>query len=276
MQQLHYSGGRLVRSCRTPVTRLALLRFLVVALLVTATAGLALGRSPGYTTGRQQAVSAPGRPLPVLDNGPPPAADAALPQWPPTTVDGGLPPPPRAPVQGPQPAAGASDRAKSSTKPSPKAAPKSTSMERCAQYSRGGSVHPLCSVGTRGAIGDVAVEKVPGTNVVVNRAWTANVTAFFGAARAAGFTLQAWDVAGPGYGSFRSTEMQLDLRRRGYPANPPGLSMHEWGLAIDLSCNGAKFKEAPAACRDWVGTNAGGFGIQNLPSEPWHWSSNGR
>jgi hypothetical protein len=146
---------------------------------------------------------------------------------------------------------------------------------RCAHYNRGGSVHPLCSAGTKGTIGDVAVEKVPGTNVVVNRAWTANVSAFFGAGRAAGFTLQAWDVAGPGYGSFRSNAMQLDLRRRGYPANPPGLSMHEWGLAIDLSCNGVKFTEAPAACRDWVRANAGRFGIGNLPSEPWHWSTNG-
>lgn len=156
-----------------------------------------------------------------------------------------------------------------------KAASKSTAVVRCAQYNRGGSVRPLCSAGTKGAIGDVAVEKVPGTNVVVNRAWTANVSAFFAAGRAAGFTLQAFDVAGPGYGSFRSSAMQLDLRRRGYPAKPPGLSMHEWGLAIDLSCNGAKFTEAPAACRDWVRANAGRFGIQNLPSEPWHWSSNG-
>jgi hypothetical protein len=122
----------------------------------------------------------------------------------------------------------------------------------------------------------VVVEKVAGTNVVVNRAWTANVTAFFGAARAAGFTLQAWDVAGPGYGSFRSAAMQGDLGRRGYPANPPGLSMHEWGLAIDLSCDGAKFTEAPPACQDWVRANAGRFGMYNLPSEPWHWSSNGR
>jgi len=134
----------------------------------------------------------------------------------------------------------------------------------------------VCSVGKAGAIANVVVGKVPGTNVVVNQAWMANVTAFFRAARAAGFTIEAWDVAGPGYGSFRSTAMQQDLRRRGFPANPPGESMHEWGLAIDLSCNGAKFLEAPASCRDWVKANAGRFGIYNLPSEPWHWSSNGK
>ena len=267
-----------MRGCATPVTRLALLRSLVIALLVAATAGLALDRPRDDTTGPQQPASALGQPLLALDAGPQTAPDPALQQSPPTTVGPGQTPSLPA-AQGPLPVAGDSAGAKPPVKapakaPS-KAASKSTAVVRCAQYNRGGSVHPLCSAGTKGAIGDVAVEKVPGTNVVVNRAWTANVSAFFAAGRAAGFTLQAFDVAGPGYGSFRSNAMQLDLRRRGYPANPPGLSMHEWGLAIDLSCNGVKFTEAPAACRDWVRANAGRFGIQNLPSEPWHWSSNG-
>ena len=175
-----------------------------------------------------------------------------------------------APSQNASPKAGASAPVKSPSKP-----PKRVEVVRCAQYSRGGSVHPLCSGGTGGSIGDVVVEKVAENNVVVNKAWTANVTTFFRAARAAGFTLQAWDVAGPGYGSFRSASMQRDLGL-GYPANPPGLSMREWGLAIDLSCNGAKFTEASPPCWDWVRANAGSFGIQNLSSEPWHWSSNGR
>jgi hypothetical protein len=266
-----------MRGCVTPVTRLALLRFLVIALLVAATAGLALDRPSDDTTGPQQPASALGQTLQALDAGPQTAPDAALELSPPTAVDPG--PTPSVPAaQGPLPMAGDSAGAKPPMKPAAKApsraASKSTTV-RCAQYNRGGSVHPLCSARTKGAIGDVAVEKVPGTNVVVNRAWTANVSAFFAAGRAAGFTLQAFDVAGPGYGSFRSNAMQLDLRRRGYPANPPGLSMHEWGLAIDLSCNGVKFTEAPAACRDWVRANAGRFGIQNLPSEPWHWSTTG-
>jgi hypothetical protein len=161
-------------------------------------------------------------------------------------------------------------------KPPSKPATASAKATRCAQYSRGGSVHPLCAAGKGGAIGNVVVEKVAGTNVVVNKAWAANVTAFFRAARAAGFDLGAWDVAGPGYGSFRTAAMQHDLRRRGFPANPPGESMHEWGLAIDLSCNDVKFLDAPPGCRDWVRANAGRFGIYNLPSEAWHWSSNGR
>ncbi|HSH59515.1 MAG TPA: M15 family metallopeptidase [Acidimicrobiales bacterium] len=250
------------------MTRLALLRSLVIALLIASTTALALDRPPDRTIGPQQPLGSE-QPLQAVEVVPPATADVAG-QLPPT-VDPGSPPPPRTTAPALSPKAGASTPSNSP----PRTAPKKAEVVRCAQYSRGGSVHPLCSGGSKGTMGDVVVERVPGTNVVVNRAWTANVAAFFGAARAAGFTLQAWDVAGPGYGSFRSAEMQRDLRRWGYPANPPGLSMHEWGLAIDLSCNGAKFKEAPAACRDWVRASAGKFGIQNLPSEPWHWSSNG-
>lgn len=144
---------------------------------------------------------------------------------------------------------------------------------RPCQYGRGGSVLPLCRGGS--GIRNTWVEGVPGTNIVVNKAWVPTVSAFVGAARQAGFNLQAWDNAGHGYGSFRTAAMQSSLRRRGYPANPVGTSMHEWGLAIDFSCNGAKFLEAPPPCRNWVRAYAPYFGIYNLPSEPWHWSSNG-
>lgn len=51
-------------------------------------------------------------------------------------------------------------------------------------------------------------------------------------------------------------------------AAKPGTSNHESGLAID-------FSNTPGAY-DWLKKNAGRFGLKNLPSEPWHYSTNGR
>lgn len=55
------------------------------------------------------------------------------------------------------------------------------------------------------------------------------------------------------------------------PTARPGTSMHEHGLAIDFAdC-------APVTpCFQWLSAHAGAYGLFNLPSEPWHWSVNGR
>ena len=236
----------------------SVVRAATLALLLASTGALLVKGPPS-----EREPAAPRPPGAALT--PPPAGDtaAATARASPEPLPAGpaVPPPPPATAPPPQP-------------PPPSASSKGTAVSRCARYDRGGSVHPLCT-GASGT-GSVAVERIPSTNVVVNRAWVPNVTAFFAAARAAGFRLQAYDLAGPGYGSFRTAAMQQELRRRGFPANPPGESMHEWGLAIDLSCNGARFLDAPASCRNWVRANAGRYGISNLPSEPWHWSSNGQ
>ena len=55
------------------------------------------------------------------------------------------------------------------------------------------------------------------------------------------------------------------------PTAPPGTSMHERGLAIDF----ANCSSRGSACFQWLAANAGGYGFQNLPAEPWHWSTNG-
>ena len=124
---------------------------------------------------------------------------------------------------------------------------------------------------------NVWVINVAGTNITVNVALAPPVARFVEAGRAAGFDLQANDQAGPGQGSYRTRAMQADLRRRGFPANRPGTSMHEWGLAVDLLCNRRLFMDAGnAACRSWVRGNAHGFGLYVHPAEPWHYSSNGR
>jgi LAS superfamily LD-carboxypeptidase LdcB len=59
------------------------------------------------------------------------------------------------------------------------------------------------------------------------------------------------------------------------PTAIPGTSMHEQGLAVDFTCNGGGTVSTDDECWDWLQGNAVGYGLYNLPSEPWHWSTNG-
>jgi LAS superfamily LD-carboxypeptidase LdcB len=105
------------------------------------------------------------------------------------------------------------------------------------------------------------------------------------AAEAAGL-----DLTGSGY---RSHERQIELRRAhcgtsdyavyempssqcSPPTARPGASMHEQGLAIDFSCDGKLIESRSHPCFTWLAANAPAYGLANLPSEPWHWSTNGR
>lgn len=55
------------------------------------------------------------------------------------------------------------------------------------------------------------------------------------------------------------------------PTARPGQSQHERGLAIDFrSC------WRGSDCFTWLSNNAATYGFFNLPSESWHWSTNGR
>jgi LAS superfamily LD-carboxypeptidase LdcB len=54
------------------------------------------------------------------------------------------------------------------------------------------------------------------------------------------------------------------------PTAVPGTSNHEQGLAIDF-----KNCSRGSACFSWLSGNAGRFGMFNLPSESWHWSTTG-
>jgi hypothetical protein len=59
----------------------------------------------------------------------------------------------------------------------------------------------------------------------------------------------------------------------------PGSSMHEQGLAIDFyrrAKNGRQVAIAGTRAFKWMARNAKTYGLYNLPSEPWHWSTNGR
>jgi D-alanyl-D-alanine carboxypeptidase len=52
--------------------------------------------------------------------------------------------------------------------------------------------------------------------------------------------------------------------------------MHEQGKALDLQYNGSLITSRSNAGFKWLSANAASYGFYNLPSEPWHWSVNGR
>jgi peptidoglycan hydrolase CwlO-like protein len=59
------------------------------------------------------------------------------------------------------------------------------------------------------------------------------------------------------------------------PTAKPGQSMHERGLAIDFTHNGGLIRSRDSQAFRWLAANASSYGFANLPSEPWHWSTNG-
>ncbi|MEM7271769.1 MAG: D-alanyl-D-alanine carboxypeptidase family protein [Actinomycetota bacterium] len=60
------------------------------------------------------------------------------------------------------------------------------------------------------------------------------------------------------------------------PTARPGRSMHEQGRAIDFTYNGRLIRSRSGPGWEWLQANAAKYGLFNLPSEPWHWSTNGR
>jgi septal ring factor EnvC (AmiA/AmiB activator) len=97
-------------------------------------------------------------------------------------------------------------------------------------------------------------------------------------------------MCGSGY---RDPQRQIELRRQNCgtshyaiyempasqcspPTARPGTSMHERGLAIDFTCNGGTISSQGSPCFAWLDRHATSYGLFNLPSEPWHWSTNGQ
>ncbi|MFZ3011594.1 MAG: D-alanyl-D-alanine carboxypeptidase family protein [Minisyncoccia bacterium] len=108
-----------------------------------------------------------------------------------------------------------------------------------------------------------------------------NINAMLVASKSAGL-----NITGGGY---RSTEQQKQLRIKycngdyenaSAKCNPPtalpGQSNHNHGKAFDLQCDGKFIQTRDNKCFVWLQANAGKYGLSNLPSEPWHWSVDGR
>ncbi len=107
--------------------------------------------------------------------------------------------------------------------------------------------------------------------------------------------LDAAEAAGHNFsgGGYRDSQSQIRLRRAHCgtseyaiwrmpssqcrpPTARPGASQHEQGKAIDFRYNGSIIGTRSNAGYRWLSANAARYGFFNLPSEPWHWSVNGR
>jgi zinc D-Ala-D-Ala carboxypeptidase len=60
------------------------------------------------------------------------------------------------------------------------------------------------------------------------------------------------------------------------PTARPGTSLHELGLAVDITYGGRAIQTQTSPAFRWLAEHAGGYGFFNLPSEPWHWSTTGQ
>jgi septal ring factor EnvC (AmiA/AmiB activator) len=120
--------------------------------------------------------------------------------------------------------------------------------------------------------------------IYVNKLISSRFAQMMAASRSAGLTL--------GGGGFRDSAGQIATRRNNCgptdydiyvkpagecspPTARPGTSMHEQGMAIDITCSGALIRDHASTCFVWLAANAASYGFYNLPSEPWHWSVNG-
>ncbi len=137
----------------------------------------------------------------------------------------------------------------------------------------GGSTPPI--------IGGAGIVSVGG--IRVHSSIAGNLQSLLAAASAAGIHF--------GGGGYRDSAGQIATRRNNCgssdyaiyempasscrpPTARPGSSMHERGLAIDFTQNGSTLTRSSSGFH-WLKANAASFGFYNLPSEPWHWSTNG-
>ena len=136
----------------------------------------------------------------------------------------------------------------------------------------GGALSPVPSPGA------ISLSTVGGITVAASIA--GQVAGLLNASRDAGLSL--------GGGGYRDPAAQMAVRRSNCPdpvnsppsaCSPPtarvGTSMHERGLAIDFTNNGRLISSRSDPAFVWLSANAGTYGLHNLPSEPWHWSTTG-
>lgn len=146
---------------------------------------------------------------------------------------------------------------------------------------------------------DAEIEVASATDIVYVRGFEVHeclahdLRRLVAAARSDGIVLGGW--------GWRSTAHQIELRRAHCPlpsrsapdywtllsllsprlCNPPvarpTTSSHEYGLAVDFTCGtqGSAITRT-SRCFRWLAANAHRYGLYNLLSEPWHWSTTGR
>jgi hypothetical protein len=133
----------------------------------------------------------------------------------------------------------------------------------------------------KGTIQVMTVTTGNGQTTQVNVEIAGAVTALFNDAKTQGVPLSGW--------GFRSYESQVRLRTTNHcpdvftapasscrpPTARPGNSQHEQGLAIDFTLGGSTLTRSSPGFA-WMQANAAKYGLKNLPSEPWHWSTTGR
>lgn len=135
------------------------------------------------------------------------------------------------------------------------------------------------------APGGLATVSCPsGGSITVAGSISSNVQSLLDASSADGVSLCG--------GGYRDPQQQIELRKAhcgtsnyaiyempssqcSPPTARPGSSMHEQGLAIDFTCNGGGTVSRGSSCWNWLSANANSYGLFNLPSESWHWSTNG-
>jgi hypothetical protein len=136
------------------------------------------------------------------------------------------------------------------------------------------------------APGGLATVSCPGGgSITVAGSLGPSLRGLLDAAGAAGVQLCGW--------GYRSGDRQVALRRShcgssdyaiwhmpawqcSPPTARPGRSMHEQGLAVDFTCGGGSIGSRRNSCFRWLSDHAASFGLYNLPSEPWHWSTTGQ
>jgi len=166
-------------------------------------------------------------------------------------------------------------------------------LSKAAEYRAGlaamGLGDPDAPPGRSVVLPDGPVTVVDVYGIQVNAAIAERVRDMVDAARAAGLELAE------GSGGWRSPESQIRLRRAhcgtsdyavyqmpssqcSPPTARPGTSEHERGLAIDFRCNGEAIGQHARSnpCVVWLRAHAAAYGLFNLPSEAWHWSTSGR